>query len=95
MMKSISRTAKSTTFDRKAQALAFILASVEANGYAPTLREIAMGMGVSLARVAQLMNALADEGVVERRANCSRAYTVNRTTAAMYLDSLPTTGAHS
>jgi predicted transcriptional regulator len=85
MPKSKSRQ-RHTTADRKAQVLAFILRHVDDRHYAPTMREIASGIGISLGRVQQVYEELVADGVIDRAEGRARAYVVDRKAAARYVD---------
>ena len=74
-----------TTLDRKGQVLAFILRHVDDRRYAPTMREIASGIGISLGRVQQVYEALVADGVIDRAEGRARAYVVDRKAAARFL----------
>lgn len=63
---AISRSAP-VIYRRQAQILDFIKQSVEATGYAPTLRDIANALGVnSLATVHEHMQGLVEKGLIKR-----------------------------
>ena len=74
-----------TTADRKAQVLTFILRHVDDRRYAPTMRELASGIGISLGRVQQVYEALVADGVIDRAEGLARAYVVDRKAAARFL----------
>jgi SOS-response transcriptional repressor LexA len=75
-----------TAHERKGQVLAFVLRHVQANGYPPTIRGTAKGIGVSTTRAQQLFEALVEEGIVGHKPGMARTYTVDRDAAARYLD---------
>jgi len=75
-----------TAHERKRQVLAFVLRHVQANGYPPTIRGTAKGIGVSTTRAQQLFEALVEEGIVGHKPGMARTYTVDRDAAARYLD---------
>lgn len=64
--------------DRQRQLLNAVEQMTEANGYAPTLRELAKAMAVSLTRIAQLMAACEEQGLIRRMPGICRSYRVNR-----------------
>ena len=72
--------------DRKAQLLEFILAHFEERGFAPTIRGMAQGIGVSATRAAQLVDKLVAEGIVRHVPGMARTLTVDRAAAARSLD---------
>jgi SOS-response transcriptional repressor LexA len=72
---------KATTADRQKQVIEAIRRHVVARGYPPTQREMAVEMGVSLSRVAQVVNRLVEAGVVRRTAFSARAYAVHEPAA--------------
>ena len=76
---------RATTVDRQKQVIEAIRRHVKTHGYPPTQREMSTGMGVSLTRVAQVMNRLVDAGVVKRNAGSARAYSINESAAAALL----------
>ena len=76
---------RATTADRQKQVLAAIRRRIADNGYPPTQREIAREIGVSLARVAQVMARLVEAGMVKRAAGSARAYLINEPLAAAML----------
>lgn len=67
--------------ERKEQLLATIERMAVANGYAPTRREVATAMNVSLARVAQLTEDCVADGTLTRHPKAARAVRVTRATA--------------
>jgi DNA-binding MarR family transcriptional regulator len=76
---------RGTTVERQKQVLAAIRRRIADNGYPPTQREIAREIGVSLARVAQVMARLVEAGMVKRAAGSARAYLINEPLAAAML----------
>lgn len=76
---------RATTVDRQKQVLAAIRRRIATNGYPPTQREISCEIGVSLARVAQVMARLVETGMVRRVACSARAYSINEPLAAAML----------
>jgi len=76
---------RGTTFDRQKQVIEAIRRHVVARGYPPTQREMAADMGVSLTRVAQVVNRLVKAGVIRRTACSARAYAVHEPAAAALL----------
>ena len=64
--------------DRQRQLLDAVEQMTAANGYAPTLRELATAMAVSLTRIAQLMAACEEQGLITRAPGICRSYRVNR-----------------
>lgn len=78
--------ARLTLAERKAQVLGFIIDHVEERTYPPSMREIASTVGISLTRVQQVYEALVAEGVIDRKVRAARAYVVNLTAAARYVD---------
>jgi SOS-response transcriptional repressor LexA len=75
-----------TAHERMAQMLEFILRHVEERGFAPTIRGMAQGIGVSATRAAQLVDKLVAEGIVRHVPGMARTLTVDRAAAARYLD---------
>lgn len=65
-----------TTEDRERQLMAAIKNGRQAKGYAPSMRELAKAMGVSLTRVAQLMARCERKGLITRHRNVARSYAV-------------------
>lgn len=65
-----------TTEDRERQLMAAITNGRQAKGYAPSMRELAKAMGVSLTRVAQLMARCEHKGLITRHRNVARSYVV-------------------
>jgi DNA-binding MarR family transcriptional regulator len=76
---------RGTTVERQKQVLAAIRRRIAHNGYPPTQREVAQEIGVSLARVAQVMARLVEAGIVKRVACSARAYSINEPLAAAML----------
>ena len=74
-----------TMLDRKAQVLTFIIRHVDDRRYAPTIREIASGIGISLGRVQQVYEALVADGLIDRAEGRARAYVVDRKAATRFL----------
>jgi SOS-response transcriptional repressor LexA len=64
--------------ERQRQLLDAVERMTEANGFAPTLRELATAMEVSLTRIAQLMAACEEQGLIRRMPGICRSYRVNR-----------------
>lgn len=65
-----------TTEDRERQLMAAIKNGRQAKGYAPSMRELAKAIGVSLTRVAQLMARCEHKGLITRHRNVARSYVV-------------------
>ena len=65
-----------TTEDRERQLMAAIKNGRQAKGYAPSMRELAKAMGVSLTRVAQLMARCEHKGLITRHRNVARSIVV-------------------
>jgi hypothetical protein len=76
---------RATTVDRQKQVLAAIRRHISTQGFPPTQREISREIGVSLARVAQVMARLVEAGMVRRAACSARAYSINEPLAAAML----------
>jgi len=64
--------------DRQRQLLDAVEQMTAANGYAPTMRELATAMAVSLTRIAQLMDSCEEQGLITRAPGVCRSYRVNR-----------------
>jgi len=64
--------------DRQRQLLDAVEQMTKANGYAPTMRELATAMAVSLTRIAQLMAACEEQGLIRRMPGICRSYRVIR-----------------
>ena len=64
--------------DRQQQLLDAVEQMTEANGYPPTMRELATAMAVSLTRIAQLMAACEEQGFITKVPGISRTYRVIR-----------------
>jgi len=64
--------------DRQQQLLDAVEQMTAANGYAPTLRELGKAMAVSLTRIAQLMAACEEQGLIRKVPGICRSYRVNR-----------------
>jgi len=64
--------------ERQRQLLDAVEQMTEANGYPPTMREMAKRMGVSLTRIAQLMAACEQQGFIAKVPGISRTYRVIR-----------------
>jgi SOS-response transcriptional repressor LexA len=59
--------------DRRSQVLSFVQRYVQENGYAPTCEEIREAVGLSSkSHAAYYLEALKEEGLVERRAHAPR-----------------------
>ena len=67
-----------TTEEREHELLAAIVAGKQANGYAPTRRELAKTIGISIARVQQLVESCIDKGYLGRVPRAARAYVVQK-----------------
>lgn len=74
------------TFDRLRQVIEKIIGDTDANGYPPTVREIARELGVCVARVQQLLELLMAAGIVSNRPGMARTLTVDRAAAARLID---------
>ncbi len=59
--------------ERQRQLLDAVERMTEANGFAPTLRELAKAMAVSLTRIAQLMAACEEQGLIRRMPGICRS----------------------
>jgi len=64
--------------ERQQQLLDAVKRMTEANGFAPTLRELAKAMAVSLTRIAQLMAACEEQGLIRKVPGICRSYRVVR-----------------
>ena len=64
--------------DRQRQLLDAVEQMTAANGYAPTMRELAKAMAVSLTRIAQLMDSCEEQGLITRAPGICRSCRVNR-----------------
>ena len=64
--------------ERQQQLLDTIEQMTAANGYAPTMRELAKSMAVSLTRIAQLMAACEEQGLIRKVPGSCRSYRVIR-----------------
>ena len=64
--------------ERQRQLLDAVEQMTAANGYAPTMRELATAMAVSLTRIAQLMAACEEQGLIRKVSGISRTYRVIR-----------------
>jgi SOS-response transcriptional repressor LexA len=62
--------------ERLRQLLDAVEQMTEANGYPPTMREMAKRMGVSLTRIAQLMAACEEQGLISRVPGIARTWRV-------------------
>jgi SOS-response transcriptional repressor LexA len=62
--------------DRQRQLLDAVEQMTAVNGYAPTLRELATAMAVSLTRIAQLMAACEEQGLISRVPGIARTWRV-------------------
>ena len=62
--------------DRQQQLLDAVEQMTAANGYPPTMRELATAMAVSLTRIAQLMAACEQQGFITKVPGISRTYRV-------------------
>ena len=62
--------------ERQRQLLDAVEQMTEANGYPPTMREMAKRMGVSLTRIAQLMAACEEQGLISRVPGIARTWRV-------------------
>ena len=62
--------------NRQQQLLDAVEQMTEANGYPPSLRELATAMAVSLTRIAQLMAACEEQGFITKVSGISRTYRV-------------------
>jgi repressor LexA len=71
------RRPKPTISARQRKILRFITASVEARGFPPTVREIAVHVGLaSTSSVAHQLRQLADKGYLQRESSVSRGLKV-------------------
>ena len=64
--------------ERQRQLLDAVEQMTEAKGYPPTLRDLAKAMAVSLTRIAQLMAACEEQGLIRKVPVICRSYRVNR-----------------
>jgi SOS-response transcriptional repressor LexA len=64
--------------DRLRQILDAVEQMTAANGYPPTMRELARAMAVSLTRVAQLMAVCEQQGLISKVPGICRSYRVVR-----------------
>ncbi len=64
--------------DRQRQLLDAVEQMTATNGYAPTMRELATAMAVSLTRISQLMAACEEQGLIRKVPGICRSYRVNR-----------------
>jgi SOS-response transcriptional repressor LexA len=64
--------------ERQRQLLDAVQQMTEAKGYPPTLRELATVMTVSLTRIAQLMAACEEQGLIRKVPGICRSYLVVR-----------------
>lgn len=74
------------THERLRQVIEKIIGHTDANGYPPTVREIAAELGVCIARVQQLLATLIDAGIVSHRPGMARTLTVDHAAAARLID---------
>jgi SOS-response transcriptional repressor LexA len=68
---------KKSTENRKHELLATIGELTETHGYAPTMRECAAAMNLSLARVAQLIEVCCADGRLSRKPRIARSLRVH------------------
>jgi SOS-response transcriptional repressor LexA len=64
--------------DRERELLAAIVKGQKVNGYAPTRRELAGTIGISVTRVQQLVDSCTEKGLLSRRPRMARAYVVHQ-----------------
>lgn len=83
-MRNQKQARKMPTFQRQRQLVEAILLHVDTRGYSPTCRELAREVGISVARVAQLLPPLVEAGVVRQQAHAARTITVDRQEAARF-----------
>lgn len=70
---------QTTPTKKQREMLNFIAAFIQENGYSPSYREIASGMGYgSIATVALHIKNLMDRGHLSKRFNSSRSLTVRK-----------------
>ncbi len=81
------RRAKMPQYARDRQVIEAIIRHTDYRGYAPTMRELAAEVGVSLTRIAQIVKRLFDKGIVHYRPRTARTIAVDRKAAAQFLDS--------
>ena len=67
---------KKSTADREQELLAAIEAGQQARGYAPTRRELAATIGISPARVQQIVASCTRKGLLSCPARTARAFVV-------------------
>jgi DNA-binding GntR family transcriptional regulator len=65
------------TEDRERELLEAIVAGQEKNGYAPTRRELAGTIGISITRVQQLVDSCTAKGLLSHPPRAARAYVVH------------------
>lgn len=68
---------RSTSQARQSELLAMIGEFTETHGYAPTMRECAAAMNLSLARVAQLIEVCCADGRLSRKPRIARSLRVH------------------
>jgi len=61
---------------RQRQLLDAVERMTEANGFAPTLRELATAMELSLTRIAQLMESCQEQGLISGSSGIARTWRV-------------------
>jgi len=64
------------TYQRQEQLIAAITELLSRGGVLPTQRELAAHLGISLARVSQLVAACEASGQLTRKAKCARTYCI-------------------
>lgn len=75
---------------KQEQVLAFIKAYISANGYAPTVNEIKVDLGVSSTNgVHQRLNALEAKGLISRKPGAARAIVVLEAPAQLAEEAAP------
>lgn len=74
---------KKTTADREHEVLEAIVNGQRAKGYAPTRRELAATIGISTARVQQLVESCTRKGLLSTVPRAARAYVVHKVPASV------------
>jgi len=68
---------KKPTEERERELLAALVKGQQARGYSPSMRELADEIGISLARVSQLMDSCRRKGWVTSAPRVARAHVVH------------------
>jgi len=69
---------KKTTADREHELLEAIVTGQQANGFAPTRRELAKTIGISTTRVQQLISNCSKKGLLSCPPRAARAYVIHQ-----------------